>query len=117
MALVEIISLSRCREGAGVFVTHGDRELAVFFLREPDRVYVIDNACPHSSGNLSGGEVTDDIVECPLHNWRFDLCTGVCTRSDLARVGRYPAVIRDGAVWADLEAGCSADGVVGDHGG
>jgi len=104
MALTPIIELHRCRENAGAFVEHGGLELAVFRLTNPDRVIVIDNACPHASGNLSGGDVEAGIVTCPWHQWRFDLDTGVCTESQLARVRRYPAEIRDGVVWADLPA-------------
>ena len=126
MAFVEIISLARCHKGGGTFVRHGDLELAVFRLTEPgpcgtgfqpvkaaadvepdERVIVIDNACPHAGGNLSGGEVTGNTVTCRWHHWTFDLDTGACTDSPRtrARVRRYPAQIRDGAVWADLSSG------------
>lgn len=103
MAFVELIPLAGCREQGGTYVRHDDRELAVFRLVKPDRVIVIDNACPHSSGNLSGGEVTGEIVTCPLHQWEFDLTTGVCIHSDLARVRRYDIEIRDGSIWIDFE--------------
>ncbi len=81
-----------------------DRELAVFRLENPPRVVVIDNSCPHAGGNLSGGSVTGNIVQCPWHHWEFDLERGVCTHSDLARVRRYPAQVRDGVIWADVDA-------------
>ncbi len=102
MPFVELLSLERCRLEGGTFVTHSNRELAVFRFREPDRVFVIDNACPHAGGNLSGGEVRDEIVTCPWHQWQFDLRSGCCTHSSLARVRCYPAEIRDGVVWVDL---------------
>lgn len=103
MPFVKLIASQCCRVGAGVFVAAVDRELAVFRLIDPNRVIVIDNACPHSSGNLSAGHVTDGIITCPLHEWKFDLQTGVCIHSDQARVRRYPAEVRaDGFVWVDL---------------
>lgn len=102
MAFVELIPIAQCRTGAGTFVEHGDRALAVFRLTNPERVIVIDNACPHAGGSLSGGEVIGSILTCPWHYWQFDLNTGRCTHSDLARVRRYPAQVRDGVVWVDL---------------
>ena len=63
---------------------------------------VIDNACPHASGNLSGGDVAGTVVTCPWHHWSFDLNTGVCTDSARVRVRRYQAEIRDGRVFVDL---------------
>jgi nitrite reductase (NADH) small subunit len=106
MAFARLIALESCRIGGGTFIEAGGLELAVFRLADPDRVIVIDNACPHSSGNLSAGEVADGIVTCPLHHWKFDLERGICTHSELARVRRYAAEIRpDGCVWADLSGG------------
>ena len=105
MAFVEVIPLARCRPHGGTFVAVGDRELAVFRLADPQRVVVIDNSCPHAGGNLSGGDVTGNVVTCPWHHWEFDLDRGVCTHSDLARIRRYPAEIRDGVVWVDIDGG------------
>ncbi len=102
MAFVELIRLEKCRDGGGTFVPYGPGEYAVFRLRDPDRVFVIDNACPHAGGNLAGGDVTGHVVACRWHQWAFDLETGLCVHSDRARVRRYAAEIRDGAVWVDL---------------
>lgn len=101
MSEQHIIDAVRCPVGKGVFVDIGGRELAVF-RREDGRVTVMNNSCPHASGNLSGGEVRGGAVSCPWHHWTFDLDTGVCTHSPLARAAVYPARIVDGAVWADL---------------
>ena len=102
MAPVELIPVSRCRVGSGTFVAVGDHELAVFRLDDPERIVVIDNSCPHASGNLSGGIVTGSVLQCPSHQWAFDLDRGVCTHSELVRVRRYPAEVRNGVVWADI---------------
>jgi len=103
MAFVELISLARCREEGGTFVECRGHELAVFRTGEPEEVIVLDNTCPHAGGNLSGGEITGRIVSCPWHHWEFDLRSGVCTHSPLARVRRYPAHVREGIVWVDLQ--------------
>ena len=103
MAFVEVIPLARCRPNGGTFVALGDRELAVFRLRAPQRVVVIDNRCPHAGGNLSGGVVTGNVVQCPRHEWAFDLDRAVCTHSEPARVRRYPVEIRDGIVWVEID--------------
>ncbi len=102
MSWVEAIPVAQCRREGGTFVTVAGRELAVFVLDQPSQVVAIDNRCPHAGGNLSGGEVKGHIVQCPWHHWEFDLGTGVCTHSDLARVRCYPAEVRDGMVFVDL---------------
>lgn len=85
--------------GRGTFVERDGAELAVFRFAAPERVIVIDNACPHASGNLSGGELKGEVVTCPWHFWEFDLTTGVCTHSEHVRVRTYPAEVREGWVW------------------
>ena len=102
MSYIELIALNRCRPGKGTFIERGDLELAVFLLGDPPEVIVINNTCPHANGNLSAGEVHGTVVTCPSHDWQFDLCTGICVDSPKARVKRYPAEIRDGAVWVEL---------------
>ncbi len=104
MAWVEVISLDRCRLGAGTFVACGERELAIFRLSDPDRVAVIDNRCPHAGGNLSGGQVSGGVVQCPWHQWEFDLDSGVCTHSDAAKVRRYETEVRQGTIWIDVDS-------------
>lgn len=101
MSEERIIDAQRCPVGKGVFVDVGGRELAVF-RREDGRVTVMDNSCPHASGNLSGGDVHGGTVSCPWHHWTFDLDTGICTHSPLARAAVHPARIVDGVVFADL---------------
>lgn len=104
MAFEQLIPLDRCRAGGGTFVEHRGRELAVFCTTDPPSVHVTDNSCPHASGNLSGGEVTGGTVSCPWHHWTFDLRSGRCTHSAQARVPVYPAEVRDGWVWVDMDA-------------
>lgn len=104
MAFTRMISLDRCRADGGTFVEHHGHELAVFRWCDPERVAVIDNTCPHAGGNLAAGEVVGGVVTCPWHHWRFNLDSGVCIHSDHARVTRYAAEIRDGAVWVDLQS-------------
>lgn len=105
MALVKLIPLDQCRQGGGTFVERRDAEYAVFVFPDTGEVIVTDNACPHASGNLAGGEVAGRTVTCPWHHWEFDLDSGQCTHSPRASVRRYTAEVKDGHVWVDLPDG------------
>ena len=51
-----------------------------FFERDGWR---IERWCPHRQADLSRfGEITDGVLTCSLHHWRFDLETGRCLTSD-----------------------------------
>ena len=103
-AWTRVIPVAKCRAGAGTFVEHSGRELAVFVMG-PDQVFIIDNACPHAGGNLSAGEVAKGVVTCPWHQWQFHLATGVCVDSPAARAKSYPARIAGEWVEAVLNGG------------
>ena len=42
-------------------------------------VSVVDPYCPHLGANMiAGGVVKGNCIQCPFHNWSFDLKTGKC---------------------------------------
>jgi nitrite reductase (NADH) small subunit len=75
----------------------GDRSLAVF-RTEDDRVFALDDRCPHQGGPLSQGIVSGDRVTCPLHGWQIQLDSGSAVAPDLGCVRRHQARIDAGRV-------------------
>lgn len=75
-------------------VTLGDLDLLVAY--PPTGIVVVDDRCPHMSAPLSVGQLEGCIVACPLHEGRFDLCTGdpvqMPTTGGLDPDGRYHPV-------------------------
>ena len=41
-----------------------------------DRYFATDGLCTHEAVELADGFVQDTIIECPMHNGRFDFTTG-----------------------------------------
>lgn len=60
--------------GAMVRVTRGD--LDVLLAHVPEGILATDDRCPHMAAPLSIGRLEGCVVDCPLHNGRFDLVTG-----------------------------------------
>jgi nitrite reductase/ring-hydroxylating ferredoxin subunit len=61
-------------EGSMLRVTRGD--LDVLVAHTPAGLVAIDDRCPHMSAPLSIGVLEGCVVACPLHEGRFDLCSG-----------------------------------------
>ena len=55
-----------------------------------DKVFAIDDRCPHKGGPLSQGIVHGAAVTCPLHNWVIALDTGKALGADEGAVRTYP---------------------------
>ncbi len=74
-----------------------DGDIAVF-RTEDDRVFAIDDKCPHKGGPLSQGIVHGAKVACPLHNWSINLEDGVAVAPDEGCVKTYPVRIENGTL-------------------
>ena len=66
--------VSELPEGSMRRVTRDDLDLLV--AHTPAGVVAVDDRCPHMSAPLSLGELHGCVVACPLHEGRFDLCSG-----------------------------------------
>ena len=76
-------------------------DIAVFRTRD-DRVFALDDRCPHKGGPLSQGIVTGCKVICPLHDWCVSLESGEADAPDEGRSGSYPVKVRDGTIYLCL---------------
>src|SRR3989449_6850840 len=64
-----------------------------------ERVFALDNRCPHMGFPLDRGSVEDGILTCHWHHARFDLASG-CTFDLWADdVPTCPVEVRDLEVW------------------
>lgn len=71
------------------------------FRTADDRVFALDDRCPHKGGPLSEGIVHGTAVTCPLHNWVFDLNTGQAQGADDGAVGTYAVRVQRGRILID----------------
>jgi nitrite reductase (NADH) small subunit len=71
------------------------------FRPQADRVFALEDRCPHKAGPLSQGIVHGDAVTCPLHNWVISLETGAALGADIGQVRTYPLRIAAGRVLLD----------------
>ncbi|MBN9364596.1 MULTISPECIES: nitrite reductase small subunit NirD [unclassified Devosia] len=85
------------RRGARCVTTPVGR-IAVFRTAE-DKLYAIEDRCPHKGGPLSQGIVHGAQVTCPLHNWVFSLETGEAQGADEGRVRTVPLNVIDGRIY------------------
>jgi nitrite reductase (NADH) small subunit len=76
------------RQGARC-VKNGDMTIAIFRTSD-DRVFALEDKCPHKNGPLSQGIVHDGCVTCPLHNWVISLETGEAQGADEGQTASFP---------------------------
>lgn len=87
------------RRGARVLRTA--QGCVAVFRTADDRVFALDDRCPHRGGPLSEGIVHGDAVTCPLHGLVIGLADGLARDAEGGRVGTYPARIEGGRILID----------------
>ena len=85
------------------FGLESNLEIGVFRL-EDDRIFAINNKCPHKSGPLSQGIVYGDKVACPLHSWKISLLDGKADEPDVGETACFNTKIEDGFVYLELKS-------------
>lgn len=92
--------LAQLPDGHGWLVELEGREIALY--RRGDRVFALDNVCPHRGAALAFGEVRGDVVHCPLHAWPFHLETGACPEFPGVAVATHRVHVEGGDVVVEL---------------
>ncbi|MEM9071761.1 MAG: nitrite reductase small subunit NirD [Myxococcota bacterium] len=88
----------------GARVVETPRGPVAVFRTVGDKVFAIDDRCPHRGGPLSQGIVHGERVTCPLHGWKISLAEGEAVAPDEGCTARHPARVVDGRVEVSLAA-------------
>ena len=73
-----------------------------------NRVFALEDACPHKGVELHLGEVQGECLVCPYHGWQFDGDSGQCVaipyfpadqKLPQACARKYPVVEKYGIIW------------------
>ncbi|MCB9152389.1 MAG: Rieske (2Fe-2S) protein [Caldilineaceae bacterium] len=101
---VNVASLAQLKSAQCLTVHAGGHVLALFLHN--DRVYAVDNRCPHMGFPLDKGSVHGGILTCHWHHARFDLASGGAFDQFADDVRAFPTEVRaadDGEqIWVDI---------------
>ena len=98
--LISAGSLADLERQRCVVVTGAGHTIAVF--HQGERVYALDNRCPHMGFPLSQGTTRDGVLTCHWHHARFDLAGGSGFDLFAGDCCSFSVRVDDGQVWVDL---------------
>ena len=93
MAWTSLCDITELTPGEGKYVEIEGFQLAVFLHDE--KVFVMDNNCPHAGGNLAGGFVEEGCAVCPWHYWAFRLENGELRDMPGIKISTYKTRLYD----------------------
>ena len=68
------------------------------------KYYAVNNICPHVGGILHAGQLENDVIVCPIHQWRFDVKTGKCIWPGKCGIATYPVKVDRGDILVDINS-------------
>lgn len=81
---------------------HGDKTYCIY--NTPKGFYATDGMCTHEEEHLEFGIVIGTVIECPLHQGRFDIPSGEALSAPVCvDLKTYPVKIEDGDVFINVE--------------
>ncbi|MDO8284113.1 MAG: non-heme iron oxygenase ferredoxin subunit [Rhodoferax sp.] len=71
---IDAVALADVPEGDVMAVQVAGKEIALYEVE--GEVFATDNICTHGHARLSDGFLEGKEIECPLHQGKFDVCSG-----------------------------------------
>ena len=74
----------------------------ILLIKQQDKIFAIDNRCPHQACSLSNGTLEDLVIICPCHDWRFNLETGEYEDDPELKLVHFEWKVDSGKIWIKL---------------
>jgi 3-phenylpropionate/trans-cinnamate dioxygenase ferredoxin component len=79
---------------------HGSKTYCIY--NTPEGFFASDGYCTHEDEHLENGIVIDCVIECPLHQGRFDVRTGRALSAPVCvDLKTWPVKVENGRVYID----------------
>ena len=100
MTWKKIAEKSEVTSGKGKAFKIDGKQIAVF---NQGGYHAMDDLCVHQDGSIAPGKLEGDIVECPLHFWKYNIKTGelVDYLKDI-KLETYSVQSRDDGLYVDI---------------
>jgi nitrite reductase/ring-hydroxylating ferredoxin subunit len=76
--------------------------LPILIIKKAGEIYVVSNKCAHMACALAGGTLNDYTIECPCHDWKFDIRTGEFLDAKEIRIPVYEWKSSEGKILIKL---------------
>ncbi|MGJ3241280.1 MAG: glutamate synthase-related protein [Anaerolineae bacterium] len=99
---VAVLKTNQLEESKGTTVFVNERDIALY--KYEGDFYALDNTCVHRQGKLGDGWMKGANVICPLHEWDYDVKTGISRWNSEEKIAVYPVKVEDHTVFIDADA-------------
>ena len=73
--------------------------LPVLLILRGEEIFALENRCAHMGCPLALGRLDGYVLQCPCHDWRFDIRDGKFLDAPELAVKTYPVELRDRGIF------------------
>ncbi len=77
--------------------------VSIVLIKKNGQIYALRNRCAHMSCTLTGGRLDGYTLQCPCHEWKFDITNGEFIAAREIKVQTYLCKALDGTIHVKLE--------------
>jgi nitrite reductase/ring-hydroxylating ferredoxin subunit len=77
--------------------------VSIILIKKDGRIYALRNRCAHMACTLAGGRLDGHTLQCPCHEWKFDITTGEFLAAREITVPTYECKSQDGKIFVKME--------------
>ena len=98
---IDVLAVESVPEADVTAVYAEGKEIALYEVE--GEIFATDNLCTHGAARMSDGFLEGREIECPLHQGRFDVCTGQAMCAPLTdNIRVYPVRIENKRVFVNM---------------
>jgi nitrite reductase (NADH) small subunit len=102
MAFVRVASLSALPPGSLMEVAVGDNAYAI--CNFSGELHALWGTCPHAGGPIGQGNLHENLVVCPWHEWAYDCRTGENDYDPAVKLDRFAVKVEGDDILMDPES-------------
>lgn len=76
--------------------------LPVLLIKKDGEIYAISNKCAHMACPLAGGNLEGYTMECPCHDWKYDIRTGEFLDAKEIKIPLYDFKVSEGKIFIKI---------------
>jgi nitrite reductase/ring-hydroxylating ferredoxin subunit len=76
--------------------------ISVLLVKTGGSIYAVSNKCARIGRTLSQGSLGSFIVECPCHEWTFDIRTGAFITANEIKIPTYECKAENGKILVNV---------------
>jgi nitrite reductase/ring-hydroxylating ferredoxin subunit len=77
--------------------------VSILLIKKAGHIYALRNRCAHMACTLAGGQLDGHTIQCPCHEWKFDITTGEFIDAREITIPTYMCKSQDGKIIVNLE--------------